>query len=191
MPGIYGRVHRTVPCMIAGTPYNYTVNDTPCRNINKQHRSIRSGVPKNWYTSSTRCTTMQYKWRTKAQHHQTIHPVYGMVDTVHRCVLYCAEHIAHSTLSTIQHNTSPLYTVHGTSCAAHTVPAIFIDVKIMRIKAQEKISNSSGIKFFLHKQEETRNFQILNYINMPELNFRNPELFRICRRKKSCINYGT
>jgi hypothetical protein len=30
-----------VPFMIAGTPYKYTVNNMPCRNINKQHRSIR------------------------------------------------------------------------------------------------------------------------------------------------------
>ena len=46
----------------------------------------------------------------------------------------------------------------------------------MRIKAQEKTGNSSGIEFFLHKKEETRKFRILNYINIPELNFRNPEL---------------
>ena len=147
--------------MIAGTctPYNCTVNDTPCRNINKRHRSIRctcSTVPKNWYHNAVQVRHQKHNTI------QTIHPVYGMVDTVHRCVLYCAEHIAHSTLYTIQHNTSPLYTVHGTSCAAHTVPAIFMDVKIMRIKAQEKISNSSGIEFFLHKWEETGNFRILN-----------------------------
>jgi hypothetical protein len=64
------------------------------------------------------------------------------------CTVLCR---AHRTLSTIQHNTSPPYSIHGTSCAAHTVPAFFKDMKIMRIKAQEKMSNSSGIEFFLHK----------------------------------------
>ncbi len=53
----------------------------------------------------------------------------------------------------------------------------------MRIKAQEETGNSSGIEFFLHKKEETRKFRILNNINIPDLNFRNPELFWICRRK--------
>ena len=41
------------------------------------------------------------------------YPVYGMVDTVECCILYCAEHNAHTILYTIQVHHTP-YTIHDT-----------------------------------------------------------------------------
>ena len=54
-----------------------------------------------------------------------------------------------------QHHTAPCliypYTVHGTSCPAYTVPAFYMDIEIMKTKAQERYGNTSGMKNFLHK----------------------------------------
>ena len=134
---------------------------THIHTMHLQYRYLKIGTPAAH--DGPQCSTSD---APKAQHHRNHSPVSTVCCTLYT-VVYCTvqstSHTLHSILaySTIQVHYTP-YTVYHAQ-AAHTVPAIFMDVKIMRIKAQEKNSNSSGIEFFLHKWEETGNFRILNF----------------------------